>query len=109
MSIENPEKYKEFKTETLMNAVNSHPFTVENYKKFIQEKSDYLDKSFSVNNIAQLLLARSQLNDSIVISASEKFFKQNKVSINVIAVGGYGRNELHLFLKFQLELLVLPF
>ncbi|SVD64594.1 uncharacterized protein METZ01_LOCUS417448, partial [marine metagenome] len=39
MSIETPEKYKEFKTETLMNAVNPYPFTIENYKKFIQEKS----------------------------------------------------------------------
>ena len=91
MSIENPEKYKEFKTETLINTLNSHPFTVKNYKKFIKEKSDFLDTSFSIHHISHLLLARSKLNDSIVISAAEKFFKQNKESINVIAVGGYGR------------------
>ena len=79
MSIENPEKYKEFKTETLIDVINSCSFTVENYKRFIQEKSDYLDKSFSVDHITHLLLARSQLNDSIVTSVSEKFFKQNKI------------------------------
>ena len=47
MSIENPEKYKEFKTETLIDVINSCSFTVENYKRFIQEKSDYLDKSIA--------------------------------------------------------------
>ena len=106
MSIENPERYKGFNIETLMDVINSCPFTVKNYKKFIQEKSDYLDKSFSVHHITHLLSARSKLNDSIVISASEKFFKQNKVSINVIAVGGYGRNELHPYSDTDLLLLI---
>ncbi len=96
MSIENPERYKEFNTETLIDVVNSCSFTVENYKIFIQEKSDYLDKSFSVDHINHLLSARSQLNDAVVTSVSEKFFKQNKESISVVAVGGYGRKKLHI-------------
>ena len=65
MSIESPERYKGFNTETLIDVINSHSFTVENYKRFIQEKSDYLDKSFSADHINHLLSARSQLNDEI--------------------------------------------
>jgi len=106
MSIESPERYKGFNTETLIDVINSHSFTVENYKRFIQEKSDYLDKSFSADHINHLLSARSQLNDAVVTSVSEKIFKQNKESISVVAVGGYGRNELHPYSDTDLLLLI---
>ena len=106
MATENPRTFEAFTKESLKTETHSEIISLGDYKNFIAEKSAHLDSLFSSNNIVNLLLARSELNDAIVISASEKFFSDKSGEINVIAVGGYGRQELHPYSDTDLLLLL---
>ena len=73
-------------------------------KEFLQEKSLILKANLNQNNILNILNARSNINDALILYASEKFNILND-EISLIAVGGYGRKEF--YPKSDTDLLIL--
>ena len=73
-------------------------------KEFLQKKSLILKANLNQNNILNILNARSNINDALILYASEKFNILND-EISLIAVGGYGRKEF--YPKSDTDLLIL--
>lgn len=76
------------------------------YKHAIQALDQELNKRFMDNTpINSLVTGRAFVIDQILIHAWRKYFGDNTPQIALIAVGGYGRGELHP--KSDIDLLIL--
>ncbi|MDG2435008.1 MAG: nucleotidyltransferase domain-containing protein, partial [Gammaproteobacteria bacterium] len=73
-------------------------------KEFLETKSLTLEGSISKTNIFDVLTARSNINDALVLFAAE-IFNLLSDEISLIAVGGYGREEF--YPKSDTDLLIL--
>ena len=73
-------------------------------KEFLETKSLTLEDSISKTNIFDVLTARSNINDALVLFAAE-IFNLLSDEISLIAVGGYGREEF--YPKSDTDLLIL--
>lgn len=66
------------------------------FKKTLQNATDVLKQRFKAGRAAtELVHARSNIVDSVLIKAWLQYFPENATDIALLAVGGYGRGELH--------------
>ena len=66
------------------------------FKKTLQNATDVLKQRFKAGRAAtELVYARSNIVDSVLIKAWLQYFPEDATDIALLAVGGYGRGELH--------------
>ena len=77
------------------------------YKKAIKDGNDALKTAFENNaDTIQLVQTRAQFIDQILIHAFSFCFENCQQSLTLLAVGGYGRGELHPASDIDLMLLL---
>ena len=79
--------------------------SINTYRSLIEGKSKNIDSKLPEDNIEAILRSRTKINDNIVIEIAKNFFSNNEKYISIIAVGGYGREEL--YPKSDTDLLIL--
>jgi [protein-PII] uridylyltransferase len=66
------------------------------FKQALKSMCDNLDKAFQANTpIQQIIYGRSQILDMLLVKAWQLFDWPDTSKASLIAVGGYGRGELH--------------
>ena len=66
------------------------------FKKILQNATDVLNQRFKGGRAAtELVCARSKVVDKVLIEAWLQYFTKDATDIALLAVGGYGRGELH--------------
>ncbi|MBD3609938.1 MAG: nucleotidyltransferase domain-containing protein, partial [Gammaproteobacteria bacterium] len=82
--------------ETLDTLLSSGTAPISAYKNILQQARETLNQNFEAGvPVETLVVQRAQLVDSILCHAWHDFFPANPEDIALIAVGGYGRGELH--------------
>jgi len=69
--------------------------TLDSYKKHFADFNDWLKNAFEHQTIATLVKARARFIDEVLVSLWQHFDLHKHKKISLIAVGGYGRGELH--------------
>lgn len=80
-------------------------YSLDAYKKHFAEFHDWLVRSFNEYPIAQLVKARAGFIDEVLIQLWHEFRLSKNKDLTLIAVGGYGRGELHPYSDIDLLLL----
>ncbi len=80
-------------------------FTLDSYKKHFADFLDYLKVQEQHQPIANLVKARAKFIDSILAALWQHFDLDRQKQLSLIAVGGYGRGELHPFSDIDLLIL----
>ncbi|MBU2114990.1 MAG: nucleotidyltransferase domain-containing protein, partial [Gammaproteobacteria bacterium] len=70
-------------------------YSLDSYKKHFAEFHDWLGRSFSQHPVNSLVKARAHFIDHVLVQLWHKFDLHKSKDISLIAVGGYGRGELH--------------
>lgn len=66
------------------------------FKETLQNATDVLKQRFKAGRAAtELVHARSNIVDAVLIKAWLQYFEEDATDIALLAVGGYGRGELH--------------
>lgn len=66
------------------------------FKKILQNATDVLKQRFKAGRAAtELVFARTMVVDKVLIEAWLQYFTKDATDIALLAVGGYGRGELH--------------
>ncbi len=69
--------------------------TLDSYKKYFAEFNDWLKNAFEHQTVGSLVKARARFIDEVLVSLWQHFDLHTHKKISLIAVGGYGRGELH--------------
>ena len=70
--------------------------SIQSFKAFIAEQSQRLNDSFDPQQrCEQQVYGRAAMIDGVLQAIWDKFCAEHKAGISLIAVGGYGRGELH--------------
>lgn len=69
--------------------------TLDSYKKYFAEFNDWLKNAFEHQTVGNLVKARARFIDEVLVSLWQHFDLHTHKKISLIAVGGYGRGELH--------------
>ncbi|MDX3774490.1 [protein-PII] uridylyltransferase [Chromatiaceae bacterium AAb-1] len=80
-------------------------YSLDSYKKHFADFHDWLSRSFNHYPVNQLVKARAIFIDEVLIQLWQKFGLGQNKELTLIAVGGYGRGELHPFSDIDLLLL----
>lgn len=70
-------------------------YSLESYKKHFADFHDWLGRSFSQHPVNALVKARAYFIDEILVQLWHKCELHKSKDLSLIAVGGYGRGELH--------------
>lgn len=70
-------------------------YSLDSYKKSFADFHDWLSKSFALYPVNALVKARAHFIDQVLLQLWSKFDLHKVKDLNLIAVGGYGRGELH--------------
>lgn len=71
------------------------PFDLKTYKKRLEEFSEWSSKNFNLVSVRKLVHARSTFVDFILLNIWQHCLLHEEADITLLAVGGYGRGELH--------------
>jgi len=78
----------------------------EQYRQYLQQASQYLSEQFDQRtDVAALLHARSHCIDTLLAHLWHQCLVSFETTLSLIAVGGYGRGELHPFSDIDLLIL----
>jgi len=80
-------------------------FTLDSYKKHFADFLDYLKVQAQHQPVANLVRARAKFIDNVLSSLWQHFDLDRQKQLSLIAVGGYGRGELHPFSDIDLLIL----
>lgn len=80
-------------------------FTLDSYKKHFADFLDYLKVQAQTQPVANLVRARAKFIDDVLASLWRHFDLDRQKQLTLIAVGGYGRGELHPFSDIDLLIL----
>lgn len=70
-------------------------YSLDSYKKHFADFQDWLGKSFSQHPVNVLVKARARFIDDVLVQLWHQFGLHKSKDLSLIAVGGYGRGELH--------------
>lgn len=70
-------------------------YSLDSYKKHFADFHDWLSKSFSQHPVNVLVKARARFIDDVLVQLWHQFGLHKSKDLSLIAVGGYGRGELH--------------
>ena len=70
-------------------------YSLDAYKKHFADFQDWLGKSFSQHPVNVLVKARARFIDDVLVQLWHQFSLHKSKDLSLIAVGGYGRGELH--------------
>ena len=70
-------------------------YSLDSYKKHFADFQDWLGKSFSQHPVNVLVKARALFIDDVLVQLWHQFGLHKSKDLSLIAVGGYGRGELH--------------
>ena len=64
-------------------------------RQYLEQGQERLNQAFEIADITDLVHARSQLVDQVMVGAWALFGLAQRDDVALVAVGGYGRGELH--------------
>ncbi|HSG52008.1 MAG TPA: bifunctional uridylyltransferase/uridylyl-removing protein GlnD [Rheinheimera sp.] len=70
-------------------------YSLESYKKHFSDFHDWLSRSFSQHPVNTLVKERAKFIDHVLVQLWQHFGLSKSKDLSLIAVGGYGRGELH--------------
>ena len=70
-------------------------YSLESYKKHFGDFHDWLSRSFSQHPVNTLVKERAKFIDHVLVQLWQHFGLSKSKDLSLIAVGGYGRGELH--------------
>lgn len=80
-------------------------FTLDSYKKHFSDFLDWLKQSVATQSVATLVKARAGFIDQILCQLWRHYQLDREQGLALIAVGGYGRGELHPYSDIDLLIL----
>lgn len=80
-------------------------FTLDSYKKHFSEFLDWLKQSVATQSVSALVRARAAFIDQILTQLWRHYQLDRDHSLTLVAVGGYGRGELHPYSDIDLLIL----
>jgi [protein-PII] uridylyltransferase len=80
-------------------------FTLDSYKKHFSDFLDWLKQSVATQSVATLVKARAGFIDKILAQLWRHYQLDRESGLALIAVGGYGRGELHPYSDIDLLIL----
>ena len=106
MAIEfNPELFDKAAFNQTLEENSNSPIPI--FKQALIKANEYLIKRFSEGRSAtELVYRRAQVVDEILKTAWLRFFDENDNNIALVAVGGYGRGELHPHSDIDIQILI---
>ena len=100
-----PELFDKNEFEKQLNDISVQPISL--FKQNLNKASDYLTQCFNEGRSAtELVYLRARVVDEILNYSWKRFFNGNENDIALLAVGGYGRGELHPYSDIDLQILI---